>query len=439
MLLLLANKIVNIGMVEKEQFNALLDKIIKEISAEPLAKKTIRNQRTEMIRLFGLVKYVDNLAIPGNRLAVLTQSQDIPRFFKSFCGRFQFPGGFLKPDRVSEMVRAGVKFKPAQYILKMMKIANSRYGKFAINAAEATHFIFYDRRVIAGGGTPDKALDRIMEARKEKTELDKTSDVIRYARDFLNYMVEADLLIEFKGMYALNEKEAAAIKAIIADRSFFDGYSEVIKRDGSWDKEEYKKMDAVWMEWFADSPEDEAFQTPTTALVKDDAYFPEQWKKIKEALEKRDPRMRGAALKEIGDEGQKIVFEYEKETVRKVRPDLVHMVKDVSHVPTLGYDISSVQPADGRRKKCIEVKTTKKNYKSDILIPFIITINEWSVAQQLGDDYFIYRVIITKEGVTIFSIQNPPKRTEEGGLIIEPIGFKVVYSDKSGTLLDLEH
>ena len=38
-------------------------------------------------------------------------------------------------------------------------------------------------------------------------DLDKTSDVIRYARDFLNYMVEANLLIEFEGMYALNEGE----------------------------------------------------------------------------------------------------------------------------------------------------------------------------------------------------------------------------------------
>jgi len=439
MLLLLANKIVNIGMLEKDQFDALLDKIIKETAQETLVEKTIRNQRTEMIRLFGLVKYVDDLAIPGTRLSILTQTQDTPRFFKSFCNKFQFPGGFLKPDKVSEIVVAGVKFKPAQYIIRLLKIASYRHGHFALNAAEATHFIFYDKRVTVQNESPDKAMVRIIDARKNKVELDKTSDVIRYARDFLNYMVEANLLTEFEGMYALNEKESSAIKSIIADRGFFDGYSKVIRSDGTWDSVEYKKIDIEWMEWFADSAEnDEAFETPTAALVQDDNNYPDQWKKIKEMLERRDPTMRGAILKEIGDEGEKIAYEYEKDIVGKIHPSMVHMVKLVSGTAALGYDLLSVKQEDARRKKYIEVKTTKKNYVSGVLIPFTISINEWSVAQQLGDDYFIYRVIITKEGVTIFSIQNPAKRTEEGNLLIEPIGYKVVYCDKSGTLLEMQ-
>ncbi len=437
-LLLLANKIVNIGMLDKYQFNALLDKIIQETTVGSLAEKTVRNQRTEMIRLFGLVKYMDDLAIPGTRLSILTQTQDIPRFFKSFCNRFQFPGGFLKPDKVSEMVVAGVKFKPAQYILRMFKIASSRHGQFALSAAEATHFIFYDKRITVEQETPDKALDRIMEARKNGVQLDKTSDVIRYARDFLNYMVEANLLTDFKGMYALNEKESGAIKSIISNKDFFDGYSSVIKPDGTWDKSEYKKVDSEWAEWFADSAEDdENLQTSATALVQDDNNFPDQWKRIKEMLERKDPSIRGAVLKEIGDEGEKIAYEYEKDSIRKIHPDLVHMVRLVSTTAALGYDLLSIKQEDGRRKKYIEIKTTKKNYESGATIPFTISINEWSVAQQLGNDYFIYRVIITREGVTIFSIQNPAKRAEEGNLDIEPIGFKVVYSDKSGTLLEV--
>ncbi len=436
MLLLLANKIVNIGMIDADQFNALLDKIIAETSPTPLTEKTIKNQRTEMIKLFGLVKYVDNLAIPGNRLAVLTQTQDTPRFFKSFCSRFQFPAGFLKPDKVREMVLAGVKFKPAQYLLRLFRIAISRRGEFAINAAEVTHFIFYDKRVTVGGEAPDKALDRIVEARTKNIDLDKTGDTIRYARDFLNYMSEANLLTELRGMYALNERESSAIKAIIGDKDFFDKYSGVIRDDGTWDRDAYKKVDAEWMEWFADnSVEDDAFQTPTAALVRDDSNYPEQWQRIKEMLERKDPALRGAALKEIGDEGEKIAYEYEQDFVKKIHPSFSHMVKVVSHTAALGYDIISVKQEDGRRKKYIEVKTTKKNYQSETPIPFTISINEWSVARQLGDDYFIYRVIISKDGVAIFSIQNPPKRTEEGNLDIEPIGYKVVYSSKSGTLL----
>ena len=113
------------------------------------------------------------------------------------------------------------------------------------------------------------------------------------------------------------------------------------------------------------------------------------------------------------------------------------MVKLVSATAALGYDVISMYTEDGRRKKYIEVKTTKKNYETGFLIPFTISINEWSVAQQLAEDYYIYRVIITKEGISIFTIQNPPQRNKEGNLVVEPIGYKIVYTEKSGTLLKL--
>ena len=436
-LLLLAEKIVSLGMMEGEEFNSLFDKIIRETSPVPLTRKTVKNQRTEMIRLFGLVKYVDEVAVAGSRLALLARTQDIPRFFKSFCKRFQFPGGFLKPQKVSEMVRARVRFKPAKYILRLFMVALSKRGEFGINAAETAHFIFNDKRVTVKGESPTKILDRIIEARKKRVRLNTRSDAIRYARDFLNYMVEANLLNEFKGMYALNQGEARAIRSIVADKDFFDGYPGVIKPDGSWDVEEYKKIDTEWMEWFADAVEDRSLETPTTALVKDDVNFPDQWKKIKEILKQRVPKIRRTSLKELGDEGEKIAFEYERALVAKARPDLVRLVRIVSKTTPLGYDIISVWPRRGRRKKYIEVKTTKKNRESEIAIPFTLSVNEWATAQQHGDDYFIYRVIITKEGITVFAIQNPLERSKEGKIIIEPTAYKVVYSNRSGKLLKI--
>lgn len=438
MLLVLASKIINLGMLEKEQFDDLLEKIIRESSLKKLTEKTIRNQRTEMIRLFGLVKYVDGLAVPGNRLILLAQSQDTPRFFKSFCKQFQFPGGFLKPDKISSMVIAGVKFKPAQYILRLMMVAESKYGEFGINAAEAAHFIFNDKRVTVEKEEPLNVIERIREIRNKGIKTDGTSDVIRYARDFLNYMVEANLMFEFKGIYTINNREKRAIHSILRDKEFFDEYSRVIKKDGTWDKDEFKDVDLKWAEWFADEIEDKNLETPTAALVKDDANYPEQWKKIREILEQKDSKTRGGALKEIGDEGEKIVYEYEKEIVGITRKDLKHLVMLVSGKTSLGYDIISVQANEGRRKKYIEVKTTKKNYEPEVEIPFTISINEWSVAEQHRDDYFIYRVIITKQGVSIFSIQNPVLQDKEGNLMAEPIGFKVVYSKKSGEYLNLK-
>lgn len=438
MLLVLAGKIISMGMLEKEQFDELLDGIIRESAPGKLTEKTIRNQRTEMIRLFGLVKYVDGLVVPGNRLILLAQSQDTPRFFKSFCKQFQFPGGFLKPDKISAMAVAGVRFKPAKYILRLMKVAESKYGEFGISASEVAHFIFNDKRVIVENEEPAKVIERVREIRNQGIKTDNTSDVIRYARDFLNYMVEANLMSEFKGIYMVNNGEKRAIHSLLKDNEFFDKYSSVIKKDGSWDKDEFKEVDLKWAEWFADEVEDKALETPTTALVRDDANYPEQWKRIKDILEQKDSKTRGGALKEIGDEGEKIVYEYEKEFVAAARKDLKHLVMLVSGKTSLGYDIISVQASEGRRKKYIEVKTTKKNYEPEAEIPFTISINEWSVAEQHGDDYFIYRVIITKQGVSIFAIQNPVLRNSEGSLMAEPIGFKVVYSKKSGEYLNLE-
>jgi hypothetical protein len=437
MLLLLAAKITNIGVAEKEKFDSLLDQIIRETNTENLEEKTIRNQRTEMIRLFGLAKYADGYAYPGKRLTTLSQTQDIPMFFKSFCKRFQFPGGFVKPDRVAEMIKGGVKFKPAKYILTLLKSGESRFGKFAIDAAEATHFIFNDKRVTVNNSNTSDVLDRILEARKSHIELDKTGDVIRYARDFLNYMVDANLLNELKGIYVLNNAEGKAIHSIISDGEFFNGYASVVSKEGEWDTEEYKKADAKWMEWFADAPGDEMLETPTLALVKEDTRLPDEWNKIRQLLEKRSPSFRSAALKELGDEGEQIAYEHEKTSVGKLRPDLAHLVKIVSNDSSLGYDVLSLHAENGRRKKYIEVKTTKKNYESDVVIPFVISINEWSVAEQLGNDYYIYRVTITKEGVSIFAIRNPVSENKKGNLIIEPTAYKVIYSSESGSQLVL--
>jgi len=439
MLLILASRIVSLGATSKDQFDSTLDTIIRETLAQPLAAKSIKNQRTEMVRPFGLVKYSEGLALPGNRLSILSQTQDIPRFFKSFCMRFQFPGGFVKPDRVSEMVAAGVHFKPAQYILTLLKNGESRFGNdFAISAAEMAHFVFNDKRVTVSNESTNNVLTRIVDNRTSGGGIDKTSDVIRYARDFLNYMVEGNLLDELKGMYRLNGGEQRAIHSIIADKSFFGGYSKVIKSDGKWDVEEYKQVDQAWMEYFADAQDDEALETPVSALIKTNANLPDEWERIREMLKHKNTSAKRAILKELGDEGERIAFDYERGEVAKARKDLLHLVKVVSSNGTLGYDILSLQPEQNRRKKFIEVKTTKKNYESDVVIPFFMSINEWSAAEQLGDDYYIYRVIITREKVTIFSIKNPVLQYKNGHLRIEATAYKIVYSTEAGTSINIK-
>lgn len=432
MLLLLSVQVAEMGAMPKEEFDKVLDDIIKKNNPEGTADKTIRNQRTEMIRLFGLVKYADDVVTPGKRLSLLAQNQDIPQFFKSFCTRFQYPGGFLKPDRVSELVINKVRFKPASYILRVLLAGESRYGDFGLSSSEVTHFIFYDKRVTIGNENVGTVVDRVIQFRKSKEDLDRTSDVIRYARDFLNYMVSANLLNEIKGIYLLNHQEEKAIRAIIRDRDFFEGYYDVIKADGAWDPDEYKKIDYQWSEWFADTRVEDELQTPTLALV-DEVNFPSEYKKIKDLLSRKVGR--ASELKAIGDEGEKIAYEHETEKLGKFKKEYAELVKVVSNEIGLGYDLLSLYPREGRKNKYIEVKTTKKNYDTGIIIPFLMTSNEWNIAKKHGDDYYIYRVIITKDGYTIFAIKNPYVAYKNGELKLEPITFRIAYTERAGEII----
>ena len=73
-------------------------------------------------------------------------------------------------------------------------------------------------------------------------------------------------------------------------------------------------------------------------------------------------------------------------------------VEDVS-VENLGYDLRSTTP-DGEIR-CIEVKARDKR----ALV--VLTSNEWSVAEQLKDDYFLYVVLNAATQPELYIIQNP--------------------------------
>lgn len=90
---------------------------------------------------------------------------------------------------------------------------------------------------------------------------------------------------------------------------------------------------------------------------------------------------------ELGEFGEKLVMQYERERVEReygkaYLNKLQHSSKEVGD--GLGYDITSY---DGR-EVYIEVKTTRKNKLKNIPI----TSNEVAVMKQLGDNYYLYIV-----------------------------------------------
>ncbi len=96
------------------------------------------------------------------------------------------------------------------------------------------------------------------------------------------------------------------------------------------------------------------------------------------------------ARKEVEDAGMRYAHRYEKKEGRTP--------EDVSS-ENRGYDIYSTSP-DGKNR-CIEVKA-RDNHTSVVL-----TSNEWSVAKQLKDDYFLYVVLNARTQPELYIIRNP--------------------------------
>ena len=170
------------------------------------------------------------------RAIELAKKQDIVEFFKYYLYSFQYPGAHLKVQEISKEIEAGIHFKPAQYILSVLKYAEESTGKRQyITKAEACHCIFNDLRCTRDNEAPEKVWKRITENRANKVEYDETGDVIRYAGDILDYMEIANLLAAYGGKnYYINTLENEAVLKFVNSTEWFNQYDGFIKKDKKW-------------------------------------------------------------------------------------------------------------------------------------------------------------------------------------------------------------
>ena len=142
-------------------------------------------------------------------------------------------------------------------------------------------------------------------------------------------------------------------------------------------------------------------------------------------------------LTEFGDEGEQIVYEYEKKRVASFNQRLANKVLSLGKTRGLGYDIQSViaEPGDmAEFVKYIEVKSTKRltcpDINDDLWIDTLnITRNEWVAAQQHRDFYSIFRVYFTRDGISMFVLKNPMQKYQEGKLQATPMTYRVDFSN----------
>lgn len=385
--------------------------------------KTINNWRTEISALFGFIEHTDTTDRPGRRAIELAQRQDLVESFKIWLYSFQYPGAHIKPKNVLEQIEAGIHFKPAQYILQLLKYANGNSGNsIGITKFEACHCIFNDLRVTRDHEGVEKTWERIRKNREENVTYDQTGDVIRYAGDIIDYMEIANLLKTYDSRtYYLNTLEEESIIKFCESTEWFAGYDKMIEaRSGSLTM--VKECVNEWFAYVNRDIQDTDFSTDILAYIASDE---EELKQLKENAENDEIDTTTAEFlhaeddftkrvttyfdsfttKDIGDIGEGLVHGHECMRIKLGgREDLIHLIKRIPTQFAVGYDISSVELDE--RKRYIEVKTTISS-KPLHFNKVHLTKNEWNTANSTRDRYYVYRLQLSKTERTLFLLQDP--------------------------------
>ncbi len=384
--------------------------------------KTINNWRTEISALFGFIEHTDTTDKPGRRAIELANNQDLVESFKVFLYNFQYPGAHIKPKNVLEQIEAGVHFKPAQYILQLLRYANKDGGNsIGITKFEACHCIFNDLRVTRDNEGVEATWKRISDNRKNKLEYDQTGDVVRYAGDIIDYMEIANLLKTYDSRtYYLNTLEEETIIKFCESTEWFPEYDSMIASKAG-DIEAVKDCVAGWFSYVNRDIQDTDFSTDILAFIASDEEELNELKKSshadgrpdlrefldrEEALEARvETYLDKFTTKDIGDIGEGLVHGHECMRVKLGgREDLIHLIKRIPTQFAVGYDISSVELDE--RKRYIEVKTTISS-KPLHFNRIHLTKNEWNTASSTHDRYYIYRLLLSKSERKLFLLQDP--------------------------------
>ena len=418
-----AEEISFIGKKHTDIFKKKLNAAIARYPGNArVVEKTINNWRTEISTLFGFIQTDGEVSMPSRRALELARKQDLVEFFKIFLYTFQYPGGHIKPKDALEQIKLGVAFKPAQYILQVLKVANTDGGSaLGITKAEVCHCIFNDLRVTRDKRSPADTWKLITDNRKNKVDYDWTGDVIRYAGDIIDYMEIANLLKTYDSkMYYLNTLEEESVIKFVESKEWFSLYDKMMGNP-------YVELEAVkacsnkWFEYVNRDIKNTDFSTDILAYIAENEDDLQMLKSSHyEAINynEDDLTIRSKLLderigesgttystKDIGDIGEYLVHGHECMRLKLMGAEkYIHLVKKIPTQLAVGYDISSVE-VDGK-KRYIEVKTTISN-KPMHFNRVHLTKNEWNTADSVRNCYYVYRLLLSRKEKKLFLLRDP--------------------------------
>ena len=400
-------------------------------------KKTLDNHRTEISgKLFGMYYSTeDGIVYASERTQKFLEDNDQPAFFKDICYKMQFPNGTQKVSpTVMKRVSDGIRIRPNAFLLKLLLIA--RTANVDITKKEVGYYVLNSLDVLQGKANPYEVLEVISQDKKNGVErnifvLGKQSSYNwQHINEQMNYLELANLIRftdDKRVKLNLSEIDTIEIFATTWDKPpEFDVYSFDLNTVDGRNQFQYE-----WDEYFSRiSPYAKEFETSAAALIVNVEEPADTSKKIQKPT---------TNLTEFGDEGEQIVFEYEKKRVFSFNQRLANKVLSLGKTRGLGYDIQSViaEPGDmAEFVKYIEVKSTKRLTCPDIndglwIDTLNVTRNEWIAAQQHRDFYSIFRVYFTRDGISMFILQNPIQKYNDGKLQATPMTYRIDFGNSA--------
>lgn len=407
----------------KEFFESKFNRKLSSSLSSP-TDKTLNNHRTEIAgKLFGMYYFEDNSLIVAPRTFKLIENGDLPQFFKSIIVNFQFPNGLDKIQTIKERVNRNISLKPFHFIVNLLNIAKQK--AITLTKNEIAYYVLDSLDVLKGIATPQDVLQKIEEHRSKHIEYkvehpDKASSYsMQHISEQLNLLELSNVIIQGylvgTKIVRLNHREKNFINYLISEN-----YSQL-----DFDIYDYfhNKRDTLQVEWA------KYFSSNKLIDCLDEETI------IEPEIEKPNSIPKASSPLEIGDAGENIVFNYEKERVKAFNARLAQQkVLLLGKQRGLGYDIQSVwADLNSKYQKeadeafFIEVKSTKRITMPNIesADKVVLTRNEWLAANQHKESYSIFRVYLTRSGVFVYKIFNP-LNNQEG--FCTPINYNYEFS-----------
>lgn len=393
-------------------------------------RKTVDNHLTEIAGiLLGLYypEEEDNGTIiyESESCRFLVQNSDYPTFFKNLCLNFQFPNGAKSIQFVKEDIANRLNFKPFCYVISLLYYAQNQPQKYMLTKQEVGYYVLNNLDVLRGLVTYQEVYERIISDRANKIKRNrlKGSHDWQHIKEQFNLLELANIIETDANYLWLNKDEASAIQIFLkqSPNIGFDCYQYNLKS-----KSDHKAYLNAWKKFYGRFNKE--LITVTTVFKSPEILV----------VDKKEQIIQSGAVKstvDLGDEGEALVFRYERERVKKFKERLVNKVLLLGKTKGLGYDISSIEADENPQKsefaRYIEVKSTRRmtapKFDKQWSDSLNLTAKEWIAAEQYGEYYNIYRVYFTKNNTIIVRINNPYKKAQEGSIEVYPTNYQMNF------------